>query len=240
MTTPIKLNDTAQHSAHQQSSNSLLRLMQLVSPTLPVGAFAYSQGLEYAVEQNWVHDENSTELWINGILNNSLCQTDLPIAARLFAAWQNNNTTQVQYWNDFLFASRESAELQQEDHQLGRSLARLLADLDIERANDWKNQNNCCFVTLFTLASVHWQISLNDMLQGYCWAWLENQVAAAIKLVPLGQTSGQRILVKISTEIPDIIQRSKQFDDDEIGFAMPGLAIASALHETQYTRLFRS
>lgn len=237
MTTPINLHNPTEH---QHNSTSLLRLMQLVSPALPVGAFAYSQGLEYAVEQNWVHDEHSAEQWISGILGNSICNTDLPIAARLYSAWQQDNAEQVQYWNNFLFACRESAELQQEDHQLGRSLARLLADLEVAPANDWQHQTSCSFATLFTLASVHWHISQNDMLQGYCWSWLENQVAAAIKLVPLGQTSGQRILVNISTRIPDIVQRSSRLDDDELGFAMPGLAIASALHETQYTRLFRS
>ena len=236
----ININGHINSQNPTQQQTSLLRLMQLVSPALPVGAFAYSQGLEYAIHQGWIRNEAETEKWISGILENALCHIDVPVLVRLYSAWEATDTNSVNYWNDFLFSCRESAELQQEDHQLGRSLARLLVDLDVEHARDWQHRQSCTFANLFALAAIHWKISIENTLQGYLWAWLENQVAAAIKLVPLGQTAGQRILLRVSDKIPDTIERGSSLSDDDIGFATPGLAIASALHETQYSRLFRS
>jgi len=218
----------------------LLRLMQLVSPALPVGAYAYSQGLETAVENNWVVDETSAKDWILSILSHPLTRVDVPIVARLYNAWLKSDTSQVQYWNQFLIACRESYELQQEDQQLGRALARLLSDLEIEEAKFWKNNSASSFATLFTLAASHWQIPLRETINGYLWSWTENQVAAAIKLVPIGQTAGQKILSYATTVIPQLVEQGLALSDDDIGFATPGLAIASAHHETQYSRLFRS
>ncbi|NOX43396.1 MAG: urease accessory protein UreF [Gammaproteobacteria bacterium] len=214
--------------------------MQLVSPALPVGAYAYSQGMESAVTNNWVTDEKSATLWILELLENSLCRTDIPIIAKLYRAWTKSDQEQVKYWNRFLLASRESSELQQEDHQLGRSLARLLSDLDMQSASAWRAANAASFATLFTLAATQWQISLSDTCHGYLWSWVENQVAAAVKLVPLGQTAGQRILSQAVEKIPAIVEQGLNLTDDDIGFTTPGLAIASAHHETQYSRLFRS
>jgi urease accessory protein len=75
---------------------------------------------------------------------------------------------------------------------------------------------------------------------GYVWSWLENQVMAAIKAVPLGQTAGQRILASVGDELPAVAQRAMTLADDELANFAPGLAIASSRHETQYSRLFRS
>ncbi len=218
----------------------LLRLMQLVSPALPVGAYAYSQGLESAVHNNWINNESSATDWIMALLSNALLRIDVPITARLYNAWVKSDNDQVLYWNQFLFACRESFELQQEDRQLGRALARLLNDLDIEEARYWKKNPEVTFAALFTLAASRWKIPLKETINGYLWAWTENQVAAAIKLVPLGQTAGQKILSRATAEIPHIVEQGLKLTDDDIGFATPGLAIASAHHETQYSRLFRS
>lgn len=218
----------------------LLRLLQLASPTLPVGAYAYSQGMESAVTNAWVTNEKSATLWILDLLENSMCRTDVPVIARLYQAWTESNQDQLNYWNQFLIASRESNELQQEDHQLGRSLSRLLSDLDMQAATAWRDANAVSFATMFTLAATQWQISLTDVCHGYLWAWVENQVAAAIKLVPLGQTSGQKILSCAIDKLPAAVESGLYLADDDIGFTTPGLAIASAHHETQYSRLFRS
>lgn len=232
---------THEHVADQTADQTaLLRLMQLVSPALPVGAFAYSQGLEFAVDQGWIKNESDTHRWISGVLEASLCHVDVALLSRLYQSWQNQDTAAIAHWNAFLFACRESSELQLEDNQLGRSLARLLADLGLQQAIDWQPNKSCTFANMFSLAAVHWRIPLDQAVTGYLWSWLENQVAAAIKLVPLGQTSGQRILLDISARIPQTAQHGMDLKDDDIGFATPGLAIASALHETQYTRLFRS
>ena len=217
-----------------------LRLWQLISPALPIGAFAYSQGLEFAVEEGWVHDEKSTQQWISGLLSHSMSALDIPVLARMFKAWQKNDFTSVVYWNHYLQASRESNELLTEDRQVGSALKQLLHDLNIYKATDWPENPKPSFATMFSLAASHWTVTLNEACQGYLWSWSENQVAAAIKLVPLGQTAGQRILSAIIEEIPQAVEMGLALPDDEIGAAAQGLGIASALHEKQYTRLFRS
>lgn len=222
------------------STASSLRLWQLISPALPIGAFAYSQGLEYAVEEGWVKDEASAAQWIIGLTDHSLSSLDVPILARLYKAWKTNNMESLIYWNQYLQASRESNELLTEDRQIGSALKQLLGDLKIHQVNDWPESEQPSFATMFALAASHWMVTLNETCQGFLWSWSENQIAAAIKLVPLGQTAGQRILSKVVGEIPKAVDRGLQLTDDEIGMAAHGLGIASALHETQYTRLFRS
>ncbi|MEE4376145.1 MAG: urease accessory protein UreF [Candidatus Competibacteraceae bacterium] len=220
---------------------ALLRLLQLVSPALPVGAYAYSQGLEYAVTQGWVKDETSTADWLQGLLHHPLCYLDVPVFARLYRAWVVSDLDEINLWNAWLYASREAKELQLEDRHLGTAMARLLADLGLAEAESWRSAPRVCFATLFSLAAARWGIALPTAIQGYLWSWAENQVAAATRLIPLGQTASQRILTRL---LPEIVISSQQglnvLDDDDIGCAAPALGLASALHETQYSRLFRS
>ena len=218
----------------------LLRLMQLSSPMLPVGAFAYSQGLEYAVDSGWVTDEDSVAEWIIGLLNHSHANLDVPILARLYDGWKEDDKEAIRYWNDYLFASRETSELQAEERQLSQALCRLLSDLGIAEAANWINYPRRTFLLPFSLGGSYWRIYLQDLASGYLWAWSENQVLAAIKSIPLGQTAGQKILSKIVAEIPKIVHSSLLLKDEDIGFSPVGQGIASAQHETQYSRLFRS
>lgn len=222
------------------TNNAQLRLWQLISPTLPVGAYAYSAGLEYAVDCGWINNEPAALDWISGQLHHNLCTLDVPVLARLYQAWLTNDMKAVKTWNQFLLASRESHELRTEDIHLGAALAQLLPELDIEEALAWQTPQQTSYANLFALASARWQIPLEDMAQGYLWAWSENQVAAAIKLVPLGQTAGQRIMSRISQHLPMVVDRSLHLGDGDIGAMAPAVAIASAKHETQYSRLFRS
>ena len=207
---------------------------------LPVGAYAYSQGLEFAVSSDWVKDDNTSSIWIKGLLENSLTNLDIPILSRLHKAWSVNDKKNVLYWNDYLFASRDSGELQAEEVQLARALARLLGELGISEAVEWREKSGACFLTLFSLGAAHWKLPINDTSWGYLWMWAENQVLAAIKLVPLGQTSGQKILSSVIEIIPELVSTGLSLKDEDIGYTAPGQGIASALHETQYTRLFRS
>ena len=217
-----------------------LRLMQLCSPMLPVGAYAYSQGLEFAVSSGWIKDDNTTLMWIQELLENSLTNLDVPLLSRLHNAWSVNDKKNVLYWNDYLFASRDSRELQAEEQHLAHALARLLGDLGISEAVKWRENSRACFLTLFSLGVSHWKIPLNEASWGYLWMWAENQVLAAIKLVPLGQTSGQKILSSAIEIIPALVSKGLSLKDEDIGYTAPGQGIGSALHETQYTRLFRS
>ncbi|WP_334223824.1 urease accessory protein UreF [Thiosocius teredinicola] len=217
-----------------------LRLMQLVSPTLPIGAFTYSQGLEWAIEAGWVRDADSTADWLAGLLGDGLAGCELPVLIRLYRAVETDDLPEIERWGRFLFASRESRELRMEEKQRARALITLLNDLGIERVARWRETLAHCQAAPFAVAAVHWGIGLQDCLLGYTWGWLENQVAAAIKLVPLGQTEGQRLQLALAADIPAAVDKAMQLDDNDIGSAAPALAIASARHETQYTRLFRS
>ncbi len=220
-----------------------LHLMHLVSPALPVGAYAYSQGLEWAIENGWLWDkQNPRDLhllqqWLEGILARSLATLDLPVLARCIAAWERQDLAAVQYWNDFLRAARETHELLLEDEQMGMALARLLKDLGIAQAD---YPVTPCYVIQFALACQQWRIGTGPALAGFAWSWLENQVAAATKLVPLGQTQAQQLLMAIMPQIHPACTTARQLDDADLGQSLPGLALASAHHERQYSRLFRS
>jgi len=214
--------------------------MQLVSPTLPVGAYAYSGGLEAAIAAGWVSDAAQARDWIGGVLEHNLCGLDVPVLQRMYRAWQQDDVEAVRSWSRFLAASRESAELLAEDRQMGQALARLLVSMDIESAHDWINGRHSSWVAMFSLAAVRWGIAERDAQLGYLWSWCENQVAAAVKLVPLGQTAGQQILAWCGERIPVRVDGSRDLQDEEIGQLAPALAIGSAQHEQQYSRLFRS
>ncbi len=217
-----------------------LRLMQLVSPALPIGAFTYSQGLEWAVEAGWVCDMATLADWLEGLMDDGLAQLELPILRRLYQACARDDGAAVSRWGRQLYASRETRELRAEERNRARALITLLADLEVPQAANWREQLIHCQAAPFALAAVHWEIGLEDCLLGYAWGWLENQVAAAIKLVPLGQTDGQRVQLQLAGRLPAVVERALVIDDDDIGAGAPALAIASACHETQYTRLFRS
>lgn len=221
-------------------STRLLHLLHLVSPALPVGAYAYSQGQEYAVECGYVTDAESAWEWIAGVMTHSLARLDMPVLLRLARAWKHGSLDKVIYWDQFLQASRESAEFELEDQQMGRALIRLLGSLGVADAVGWENKRSICYATAFALAANHWQLEEHEVLQGFCWSWLENQVAAATKLVPLGQTEAQQVLVALMSAVEDACERSRGIADEDIGAGLPALALLSAQHETQYSRLFRS
>ncbi len=218
---------------------SMLRLWQLISPALPIGAYAYSQGQEYAVEAGWVTDQASAQDWIRGQLQNNIAALDIPLLKRLYSAWQVNDIESVNDWTRWLLAAREAVELQREDKQLGLALAKVLSAQGIVQT-ELLSEDNIAFATTFALAGVSWRIPLEQLAQGYAWTWCENQIAAAIKLVPLGQTAGQQILASVLECIPDVVTHALTLEDEEIGVLVPAVAIACAQHETQYTRLFRS
>ena len=238
ISTPTAMNINI--SPPHLQNTSLLKLMRLTSPSLPIGGYSYSQGLEFAVSSGWVHDAPTAADWIQGLLKHSLINLDLPVLKRLYESWQESNPEKIRYWNDFLSASRDAFELQEEDRQLGKALARLLVDLDLDEAKPFSNSPYGCFLTLYSLAAVRWNISLNDAASGFLWMWAENKVLCAMKLIPLGQTDGQKILSSIIETISQVIVRGLDLPDEDIGYTAPGQGIASALHETQYTRLFRS
>ncbi len=198
------------------------RLLQLASPTLPVGAYSYSGGLEAACEAGIVIDAASAQRWIGDVLEHSVLRMEAPLLLRMIEE-------PAVEWNEQFLASRETAELRAETVQMGYSLNRLLPDLGVE-ACPYEEPS---FPAAYAQAVRAWGIPARQALTAYLWAWLENQVMAAVKAVPLGQTDGQKMLLALGAWLQDV-------SEDEPGNFAPGLAILSSRHETQYSRLFRS
>ncbi|MET0024064.1 MAG: urease accessory protein UreF [Sedimenticola sp.] len=217
-----------------------LRLLQLVSPSLPVGAFTYSQGLEWAVECGWVSDETTLKAWIANLLESSVAYLEVPVFARLYRACAEKDMQALTYWSHFLVASRETAELRMEERNRGRAMASLLPELGIPVTAENLPLFRQCQVAGFAHAAHHWQVPLAEAAAGYLWGWLENITLAGVKIIPLGQTAGQKIIAELTTAIPQTVATGMEIADDAIGASCTAQAIASSLHETQYTRIYRS
>jgi urease accessory protein len=219
---------------------ALVRLLHLVSPTLPTGAFTYSQGIEWAVEAGWLRTAADLEAWAMDQLEQSISRLDLPLLQRMAQAVAAENDAALERWIDLLLAGRESAELRAEEGQRGRALADLLLAWALPRADGLRALLVRSQTAGFAFAAQRWGIDERAMAHGYAWAWAENLALAGIKIVPLGQRQGQQVLERLAVRIPGAVDSALSLADDEIGASNPGLAIASANHETQYTRLFRS
>ncbi len=219
---------------------ALSRLLQLVSPSLPVGGFTYSQGLEWAVETGWVTCEQDLEAWLGGLLHDTLAHVDLPLLLRLHCAAVAGDEEAIARWSNTVLACRETTELRAEERARGRAMAALLVELGVPDAMTWRDTLAGCQLAGFALAATRWRIPPEETLSGYAWSWLENLVIAGVKLVPLGQSAGQRVLFRLGAEIAGAVEVGTSLADKAIGASAPAAAIASARHETQYTRLFRS
>jgi urease accessory protein len=218
----------------------LLRLLHLASPALPIGSFHFSQGLEYAAERELVKDERSALEWIEGVARYSIATLDLPILARLRRAYLDHDGAAVEHWSTQILAARETEELRAEDRHMGGALARILTELRICPNLTQTQLAQASYVSMFARACAAWAIEERDTLQSYGWAWAENQTLAAVKLVPLGQTAGQRILNSLIPVLESLSEAALTIRDDDIGTSTVMQTFASARHETQYTRLFRS
>lgn len=222
---------------------ALPRLLQLSSPMLPVGAFSYSQGLEFAIETGFVHDAGSALEWIGDVLIASVAKFEAPLMARMHHGWAQQNSDRALHWNAFFIASRETAELRSETLQMGYSLVRLLEQMDDIPAVHiaaLRQQDEVSFPCAFSLAAAAWGIPAVASVNAYLWSWLENQVSAALKAVPLGQVAGQRILANLGKQLPELAENAIGLGDNALSNFSPMLAIVSSQHETQYSRLFRS
>lgn len=222
---------------------ALVRLLQLASPTLPIGAYSYSQGLEWCVESGTIRDAASAQAWIGDLLVQVQAAGEAPVLWRLCATAARSDWDGFDRWHAWFRASRESSELLAETLQMGGSLARLLVDLDVLDANARETLTRIAPVALpaaYALAARAMKVPATDAVTAYLWSWLENQVLAAMKTIPLGQVGGQKMLLALGAVIPAVVAGVQQIADDDIGSFAPGLAIASARHEAQYSRLFRS
>lgn len=222
----------------------LARLLQLASPALPVGAYTYSQGLEWAVESGVIRDEASAGRWIADLLAHGIGRYEAPLVGALMAAWQIGDVAEIARLNAEFLASRESAELRAETAQMGFSLHRLVRDLRDPGLSTVQTTlselGELAFPTGWSGIAAAWEIDPPAALTAYLWSWAENQVMAALKAVPLGQASGQRLLAELGGRLPEIAAAALKLPEHEWSNFTPAFAIACARHETQYSRLFRS
>jgi urease accessory protein len=222
----------------------LLGLLRLASPALPVGGFSYSEALEAAVERGTVHDEASAARWLSDQLQLAQARAELPLLAAAHGAWLAHDGVRIAALNTWVLATRECAELRAQTEQMGRSMAEWLRLHDgggdarlstlaaLTPAPSWP--------IAFALATVQAGADASEAVLAFGFAWAENQVQAALKAVPLGQSAGQRILARLAQELVPLAQAALQTGDDQRQAFAPGLALASSQHETQYSRLFRS
>lgn len=223
--------------------SALLRLLQLASPALPVGAYTYSQGLEWAVETGVVTDEPSAGIWIGDLMTDNVGRFEAPMLSRLMTAWQLADLASLARLNEDFLASRETAELRAETLQMGYSLRRLLhelGDLPNELLAYLDERAEVSFPLVWAGVANAWAIPPGEAVAAYLWGWAENQVMAALKAVPLGQAAGQRLLRALGDCIPALAESALTLTEGDMTNFAPAFAIAAACHETQYSRLFRS
>jgi urease accessory protein len=242
--TATTVTTTTEHAATAATSATRLRLMWLASPALPVGGFSYSEGLEAAVEAGLVSGETQAADWLGAQLPLTLARSDLPTLAQACRAWQAHDMASVAALNDWLRQTRESAEFRAQAEQMGRSLLDWLRNspqaADPRIANLAALQPAPAWPVAFALAATLAGADARDALLAFAWGWAENMAQAAMKAVPLGQSAAQRILARLAADIPQAVEGALTLADSERQAHSPMLAILSAQHETQYSRLFRS
>jgi urease accessory protein len=244
----------------------LLNLLHISSPALPIGAFAYSQGLEYTLEAGWCKNADDVEQWIKSVMTHGLGGVDLPILKRLHHAWsayfienedadeqadkenshveslnyQSLNAQSLKAWNATLLAFRETKELYLEDIQVGAAFKQWHLSQSKEHIAKLEVIEKPSVASMYALNGVIKGLTVEECLIGFVWTWLENQITSASKAMPMGQTDGQNIIRHLIPEIEAVVENAMQLEDDEIGSGLVGLSMSSALHEHQYSRLFRS
>ncbi|SER06210.1 urease accessory protein [Nitrosomonas sp. Nm51] len=220
----------------------LLSLMHLASPSLPIGAYTYSQGLEAAIETGQIANEESARAWIKESLS-VVADFEAPVFWRLLHAFANKNEAAVSHWTQLFLAARDTQEFRAETIQMGYSLSRLVFDLNIadeSLQSMMARQTEVPLPTAFACAAVALKLSHEAALLGLLFSIVENQVLVCVKSIPLGQVSGQRLLLSLHSEIEMAAEQVKRLEDDALSNWAPGLSILSMMHEVQYSRIYRS
>ncbi|KAM3105596.1 urease accessory protein UreF [Phormidesmis sp. 146-33] len=223
---------------------ALLRLLQLASSTLPVGAYSYSEGVEAIVQSGKIESAESLEHWLRQELRYGAVRLEAAVMVR--AARSLSDPATVLYWNRWLSAVRETEELRSQSWQMGRSLRCLFQDLQPDsllltpHASLLSPSENCNFAIAFGIVSASWEIDERSAVLGYLHSWATNLISAGVKLIPLGQTAGQRLLLGLGEAIERSTQEILTLQDDDLSTCGWGLSLASMAHETLYSRLFRS
>jgi urease accessory protein len=222
---------------------ALLHLLQLASPSLPIGAYSYSQGLEAAIERGTVTNEHTARTWIIANLQEVVAYFEAPVLWRLMQAFAQRDFAMVSKWTDIFLAGRDTAEFRAETIQMGYSLGKLIADLKIadrDLLTGMQSHTDLPFPTALACAAVALNIPPEALIHASLFSWVENQVIACVKSGPLGQVSGQRLLLSLRAEIEQAAAMAMRLEDDELSNWAPGLSLLSMQHEVQFHRLYRS
>lgn len=241
MANGIDSSSSSAEAKPQPSPDTLLRVLQLTSPTLPVGAYTYSEGLETLVQQQQLTTAEALESWLQLELNHGTIRLEAAAIAQTMTALAHADHSTIQYWNDWLSALRETEEMREQSWQMGRSLNRLLCTLAPPLANILDQcGEHCNFAIAFAIAAQHWQIDPQTAVLGYLQSWSSNLITAGVRLIPLGQTTGQQILLNLSPVLEETAIAAQSLTPNALYACNWGVAIASMNHETLYSRLFRS
>lgn len=240
-TIPTRIEVRPPGTAGAMPAGSFLQLIWLASPALPVGGFSYSEVLEAAVDRAGVTTEAAASDWLADQLHLALSRGDLAIAAQAVAAWRGADLERIRTLNAWVLQTRETSELRLQTTQMGRSLVEWMRNHALAQDKvEWLAKADPTYPIAFALAASQTEAAVRDCLLAFAFGWAENMMQAALKAVPLGQASGQRILARLAAEIPPAVDSAMSLGDDDRQAFSPMLAILSAQHETQYSRLFRS
>jgi urease accessory protein len=220
-----------------------MRLLQIGSQAIPIGGYSHSHGLEAAIESGLVRDEATVQRWITDMLLFSIGSYEVACLEKMSGAWIAQDFDVLRGLNDEFLATRESAELRSATVQMGfsmRALLEVLPHLPRTLISALQAMREPSVPCAWSGAATAWAISPCDSTAAYLWSWAENQVLVAMKSVPIGQSTGQRVLLETGSQIAQLMERRQSGDDRKLSNFVPGLAILSSQHETQYSRLFRS
>jgi urease accessory protein len=222
---------------------SLLQLMWLASPALPIGGFSYSEGIEAGVDSACITTFREANDWLIDQLHLSLARADLAVVAKAIPAWRRSDLARIDELNDWVQQTRETSELRLQTEQMGRSMLDWWSKQPSFHGcfqGDKKILKSATYPVVFALAASSTQASVRDCMMSFAFGWAENMTQAAVRAVPLGQTAGQRMLANLAEHIPGAVDAAMKLQDSERQAFSPMLAILSSQHETQYSRLFRS
>ena len=217
-----------------------LRLMQLSSSSLPVGSFTWSQGLEWAVEAGWITDAEAFRRWQIQQMEQSFFCVDLPLFIRLYHACEKQEVATAKRWTAYLLACRETRELREEERNRGAAFTRLVKSWEPACPAEWLPLLMQSQLGGMAWLGVRWGISVRELALSLGYSWIESAVMAGVKLVPFGPQAAQQLIIDLSDHFAAEFEQAFLRGDDALGAATPLSAIASARHETQYSRLFRS
>ncbi|MBX2880104.1 MAG: urease accessory protein UreF [Granulosicoccus sp.] len=218
-----------------------IRLLHILSPALPTGAYSYSQGIETAVELGWIAGVEDFSQWITEQIQGSLHYQELPLIIRLYEAASRGDEKGFDEWSHIALAWRDTSESRDEEQFRGVAFLRILESLPDPVFQDLPVAS----LRRSALAGIAWagaklEIALNELLLAYAHTWLETTITSGVKLIPLGQSQGQSLQYSLTPLCVDAVQGALMVGEDDIGYANPAISIASCRHETQYTRIYRS